>query len=83
MDLKYFVSKALSYGIITGSFMLKVPQIMKIMKNNSVEGLARSMYGLELLGYIITISYNWNNGYPLSTYGENISIAVQSEFKLF
>jgi hypothetical protein len=80
--MKFLVSKALSYGIITGSFLLKVPQIMKIQKNASVEGLARSMYALELLGYIITISYNVNNGYPLSTFGENISIAVQSRILL-
>lgn len=45
------LSKALGYLIILGSLIVKVPQIMKILNSNSVEGLSLEMFVLEIIGY--------------------------------
>lgn len=47
------LSKALGYLIILGSLIVKVPQILKILQSNSVEGLSLEMFVLEIVGYSI------------------------------
>lgn len=75
--LTFLLSKVLSYGIILGALLVKLPQILKIVKSRSTVGLAPSMYILENLGYAIVVCYNVRNGYAFSTYGENVFILVQ------
>jgi len=72
------VSKCLGIAIICASTLLKVPQIVKIVQANSVQGLSFSMFILELIGYIINLGYSFNSDYPLSTYGEFYFIAIQN-----
>eukprot|EP01119_Soliformovum_irregulare_P008326 TRINITY_DN21454_c0_g1_i1.p1 TRINITY_DN21454_c0_g1~~TRINITY_DN21454_c0_g1_i1.p1 ORF type:complete len:222 (+),score=65.46 TRINITY_DN21454_c0_g1_i1:43-708(+) len=69
---------ALGYTIMVASLMLKVPQILAIVRSGSVRGLSFSMYILELVGYTISLAYNYNNGYEISTYGEYVPISVQN-----
>ena len=38
--VKFTISKGLGFAIVVGSGILKVPQIIKIVMNGSVEGLA-------------------------------------------
>jgi mannose-P-dolichol utilization defect protein 1 len=45
------LSKLLGYLIILGSAIVKVPQIRKILRENSVEGLSLEMFVLEIIGY--------------------------------
>lgn len=45
------LSKLLGYLIILGSAIVKVPQITKILRENSVEGLSLEMFVLEIIGY--------------------------------
>lgn len=47
--IKLTLSKGIGYAIIAGSFILKVPQIAKILKAGSVEGISRSLFYLETL----------------------------------
>lgn len=75
--LKLLVSKVLSYGIICGAVLVKVPQIVKIVRSRSTAGLAPSMYVLENLGYLITVVYNLRHGYPFSTFGEAVFLLLQ------
>jgi len=78
-----FISKLLGYLIILGSVIVKVPQIVKIMQNKSAEGLSRTMFILELVGYAISIVYSISNGYPFNTYGEYTFIALQNFVIIF
>jgi mannose-P-dolichol utilization defect protein 1 len=47
-----------------------VPQIAKVVKARSAEGLSLVAVAVELLCYTVTIAYNASRGYPLNTYGE-------------
>eukprot|EP01095_Lingulamoeba_sp_RSL-Kostka_P002703 TRINITY_DN13615_c0_g1_i1.p1 TRINITY_DN13615_c0_g1~~TRINITY_DN13615_c0_g1_i1.p1 ORF type:complete len:240 (-),score=48.00 TRINITY_DN13615_c0_g1_i1:220-894(-) len=71
------ISKLLSFGIIFGALILKVPQIQKILKNGSVEGLSSSMFILEALAFTNSIAYSFALGYDFYTYGESTFILVQ------
>ena len=75
--LALLLSKILSYGIILGALLVKLPQIFKIAKSRSTAGLAPSMYILENVGYAIAVAYNVRNGYAFSTFGENVFILIQ------
>src|SRR5438094_789335 len=46
--IKYTISKGLGYGIICGSAILKVPQIVKILSSKSVEGISKFLFYLEV-----------------------------------
>uniref|UniRef100_A0A7S1NI11 Mannose-P-dolichol utilization defect 1 protein homolog n=1 Tax=Eutreptiella gymnastica TaxID=73025 RepID=A0A7S1NI11_9EUGL len=72
------ISLLLSYAIVAGSFTLKLPQILKIMKSGSARGISLSMLQMELFGYAISALYNFGQGYDLSTYAENVVILFQN-----
>ncbi|KEF63271.1 mannose-P-dolichol utilization defect 1 [Exophiala aquamarina CBS 119918] len=71
------ISKALGIGIITASSVVKVPQILKLVRSHSSEGLSFSSYLLETASFVISLAYNIRNKFPFSTYGETSLIAVQ------
>ncbi len=75
--VKLLISKVLSIGIICGAVLVKVPQIINIVRSRSTEGLAASMYALENVGYLITVLYNLRQGYAFSTYGETFFLLLQ------
>jgi mannose-P-dolichol utilization defect protein 1 len=80
---KLTLSKALGYGIIAGSFMLKAPQIYKIISSGSVDGINIYSCYFDVVIFQNGILYNALAGYPLSTYGESIVILSQNVFIVF
>uniref|UniRef100_M4C487 Solute carrier family 66 member 3 n=1 Tax=Hyaloperonospora arabidopsidis (strain Emoy2) TaxID=559515 RepID=M4C487_HYAAE len=76
--IKAVVSKALSYAIITGSLILKLPQILKILAAKDVTGLTPSAFYMEVVLYLSSTIYNLLRGYPISTWGENLVILAQN-----
>lgn len=76
--IKFAISKLLSYGIIAGSLLYKVPQILKIVKSGSVEGISLSSFYSQLIMAILTIGYNIHLKTALSTYAENLSVFTQT-----
>ncbi len=75
--LSLAISKALGVGIIAAASIVKVPQIIKLVKSQSSEGLSFTSYLLETASFVITLAYNVRNGFPFSTYGETSLIAIQ------
>jgi len=71
------ISKVLSLAIIAGAGILKVPQILTIVKNKSVEGIVSSSFYLETLALSASVVYSALKGYPLTTYGESVIITGQ------
>lgn len=67
---KLLISKGLSLGIVVGSSVVKVPQILNILINKSVQGLSLSSLILETISIIVTVAYSFRLGNPFSTYGE-------------
>ena len=80
--LKLLLSKCLSLGIVLLSSVIKVPQIMKIVRAKSVVGLSLAAFALELFGYTISVAYNLVKGYPFGTYGEIVFLTIQDVFIL-
>ncbi|CAO3585398.1 unnamed protein product [Absidia cylindrospora] len=76
--LKYAFSKVLGFGIVFGSAIIKVPQMVTIISKQSTKGLSLASYYLETYAYIIILAYNLRQQNPFSTYGEVVFIASQN-----
>ncbi|KAH7101284.1 mannose-P-dolichol utilization defect 1 protein, partial [Auriculariales sp. MPI-PUGE-AT-0066] len=76
--LKFAFSKALGLGIVIGGSIVKVPQVLLIISANSARGLSLTAYVLETLSYAISLAYSYRNGFPFSTYGENLFLTIQN-----
>lgn len=80
--LKQTVSKALGFAIIAAACIVKLPQILKISKNNSAQGLSLLSFELEQLALSTHASYGFILGLPFSAYGEAIVLILQNTFLL-
>ena len=81
--LKYSISKGLGYGIVIGSGIMKLTQILKIVMNRDVTGLNAMSFYMECAAFLPSIVYNFLKGYPISTYGENVVILFQNYLLVF
>ncbi|KAJ8726166.1 hypothetical protein PYW07_000864 [Mythimna separata] len=72
------LSKGLGIGIIAGSILVKVPQILKILSSKSAEGI--NVYGvyLELFAITANFAYSYVKGFPFSAWGEGTFLAIQT-----
>ncbi|XLU62810.1 hypothetical protein S245_022019, partial [Arachis hypogaea] len=71
------ISKLLGYAIVAASTTVKLPQIMKILKHQSVRGLSMISFELEVVGYTIALAYCLHKGLPFSAYGELLFLLIQ------
>jgi mannose-P-dolichol utilization defect protein 1 len=76
--IKLAISKGLGIGIIAASSIVKVPQMIKLIKSKSASGISFLSYLLETSAYLISLAYNVRQGFPFSTYGETGLILVQN-----
>ncbi|CAN9509815.1 unnamed protein product [Ophioblennius macclurei] len=76
--LKIVISKALGIGIILGSVMVKLPQILKLIGAKSAEGLSFNSVLLELLAITGTMAYSIANDFPFSAWGEALFLTLQT-----
>eukprot|EP01100_Stratorugosa_tubuloviscum_P010792 TRINITY_DN469_c1_g1_i1.p1 TRINITY_DN469_c1_g1~~TRINITY_DN469_c1_g1_i1.p1 ORF type:complete len:261 (-),score=87.07 TRINITY_DN469_c1_g1_i1:36-818(-) len=81
--LKLLLSKLLGYAIVLGASMIKVPQLISMLKAKSAAGISQMMYYLELVVMAIGVSYNYAQKFPISTYGETILILIQDLIIIF
>ncbi|KAK3423276.1 hypothetical protein EUGRSUZ_F00183 [Eucalyptus grandis] len=72
------LSKLLGYAIVAASTTVKLPQIMKILKHNSIRGLSMVAFELEVVGYTIALAYCLHKGLPFSAYGELAFLLIQA-----
>lgn len=76
--VKLAVSKALGIGIVGASSIVKVPQIVKLVRSQSASGVSFLSYLLETSSYLISLAYNVRNAFPFSTYGETALVLGQN-----
>ncbi|XP_071988034.1 mannose-P-dolichol utilization defect 1 protein-like [Engystomops pustulosus] len=76
--LKILLSKMLGFGIILGSIMVKVPQIVKIVGSGTAEGLSFQAVLLELLALSGTMVYSITYSFPFSSWGEVLFLMIQT-----
>ncbi|GFY95963.1 mannose-P-dolichol utilization defect 1 protein [Actinidia rufa] len=73
------ISKLLGYCIVAASTTVKLPQILKILKHQSVRGLSVVAFELEVVGYTIALAYCLHKGLPFSAYGELAFLLIQEQ----
>jgi len=76
-SLKTLTAVIVGWLVIAGSSVRSLPQILRILRNKSVEGLSAVSFGSELMAFMITIAYNVRFMYPLSTWGETLTNGIQ------
>lgn len=75
---KALISKGLGIGIIAGSILVKVPQIVKILNAKSADGISIYSVLLDLLAITFHISYSFVSGFPFSAWGDGTFLAIQT-----
>lgn len=78
--LKFAVSKALGIGIVSASGIVKVPQIINLVRSKSASGVSFLSYLLETTSFLVSLAYSARRGFPFSTYGETALIMGQNVF---
>lgn len=76
--VKAAVSRALGLVIVAGSFMVKLPQIIKILKNQSAAGISFLGVLLELYAVTTGVAYSYNKGFTFSAWGEALFLLLQT-----
>ncbi|KAL7876031.1 hypothetical protein AOLI_G00109940 [Acnodon oligacanthus] len=76
--LKIVISKCLGIGIILGSVLVKLPQILKLIGAKSAEGLSFNSVLLELFAITGTMAYSIANSFPFSAWGEALFLMLQT-----
>jgi hypothetical protein len=77
MGTKLFLSKLAGYLIVAGSVVMKVPQILKINRNQSAEGISPLMMYLDSLVMLQSAAFALSNSVPFSVYGDNFFLLIQ------
>ena len=72
------VSRAASLCIVAGAALLKVPQILNVVKAKSADGLSLLSLELDVLVFIASIAYSVKLGYALHSYGEQVLVLIQN-----
>ncbi|KAA8497697.1 Mannose-P-dolichol utilization defect 1 protein-like [Porphyridium purpureum] len=72
------LSRVVGVAVLLGSVMYKVPQVLRIVKSKSTDGISTSALVYETLGMLFSSVYNVRSGFPFETYGELIFITLQN-----
>ncbi|OQV15314.1 Mannose-P-dolichol utilization defect 1 protein-like protein [Hypsibius exemplaris] len=75
---KILLSKALGYGIVVGSSIVKVPQILKLYGSKSGAGISLFSLYLELFAITTTLAYSLNYKFPFSAWGESLFLLLET-----
>lgn len=81
--IKMIISKGLGYGILLGSLMLRVPQILIILRAGNAKGISLMSEVLGLLSVFGSMSYGYYKNFPIAAYGDTYSLYVQGCIILF
>jgi len=76
--VKLFISKGLSVGIVIGATIVKLPQIIGILRAGSARGVSLGSQLLEVVMYTGACLYNIHNGNSFGTWGEAFFQAIQA-----
>ncbi|XP_078053295.1 mannose-P-dolichol utilization defect 1 protein homolog [Augochlora pura] len=75
---KSTLSTCLGLAIICGSFLVKVPQVVKILRSKSAEGINFVSVLLDLLVITSMVSYSFVSGFPFSAWGDGVFLGLQT-----
>jgi len=75
-NFKKRLAEIIGVLISAGSLLSKAPQILQVFRSRSVEGLSLPMFAMEIATQSIAVVYHYHQKFPLSAYGENISLGL-------
>eukprot|EP00796_Vickermania_ingenoplastis_P004560 gene4560-3316_t len=75
--LRFLISSVLSYGVVVGASVLKLPQVLAIIRHGNANGVSLSGNLVELLAYVISLSWGLNQRLDFRDFGENAIIFLQ------
>ncbi len=78
--LKKTIAKFVGYGIVIASSVVKLPQVVNIIRARSTEGVSDVVLHVESIGYLTSFFYPLHYSMPFSAYGESLFLSVQSAF---
>lgn len=81
--LKITISKVLGYAIILGSAIVKLPQIINLMKAKSAVGLSLNALLAEVVAVTFTMAYSVHKEFPFSAWGECFFMSIQNTILVF
>lgn len=64
--------------VVAGSCFRSVPQIVRVLRAKSVEGLSLASFTIEALACAVSVAYNAYHRYPFSTYGDSVICLAQN-----
>lgn len=64
--------------VLIGSLLYKLPQVIRVIRRKSAQGISVLMYTLETLGTSFSALYFARRAFPFSTYGETVFIMIQN-----
>lgn len=70
-------SRGLGLAITAGSMLLFVPQILKIAKAGSAEGISLIAMILGLIPALGTVAYSYEKKFVFSQYGDSVFVSFQ------
>lgn len=70
-------AQILGWLVIVGSWFRSVPQIARIIRAKSAEGVSVTASIVEMLCYTVIVGYNVNLQYPISSYGDVFACWIQ------
>ncbi|CAD8053899.1 unnamed protein product [Paramecium primaurelia] len=78
-----FIYNLISYGIVFGAIFNQLPQIYKIYKSKSIQGISFSSLYTETLMLIFNVAYNMHEGTSFLLYGENVILYIEYIIVIF
>ena len=72
------LASLMGYCIVIPSFVVQVPQIVKIWRAGSAEGISLSSIIFDLFAFTVGGAFNWSKGYPFSAWGELVPAIIQT-----
>ena len=76
--VKFAVSKVLGYAIIAGAVLVKVPQIMAMLKQKSSEGISFMATALDFILIADTLAYGYYKNFSFASYGDSLPMFLQT-----
>lgn len=75
--MRQMLATILPYGIVFGSVLLKLPQIVKILRNHSADGISIISLVVELMSCVISSSWGIARSLMFKDYGESTLIMIE------
>eukprot|EP01070_Trichotokara_eunicae_P007253 Trichotokara_eunicae@DN5337_c0_g1_i2.p1 len=67
----------INIAVICGAGVTILPQVYKIYKSKSVEGISEEGYILQTISSLLWVSYNYVAGNPILTYADSMVVITQ------